>query len=189
MLQLAAVTSCETLPPSAQRLGVRVRVKTEEPRTTSRALAVQARMLALYGQIGEDAKHGSTFAFAAVLAAHRRRKQILHRFHAQAASRHRPFPKQFWVAQRIDVFLRPFQIASTIISLTGATSGRPKNARASEGVQSIFTLIFIVDLPGELLFRTGHQRGNRPVGKALSGRRSCRVYSLLLVEFERVEPI
>src|SRR3984957_16034372 len=36
------------------RLGMRVRIvdKTEEPGTTSRALAVQARTLELYGQVG-----------------------------------------------------------------------------------------------------------------------------------------
>jgi 2-polyprenyl-6-methoxyphenol hydroxylase-like FAD-dependent oxidoreductase len=51
------------------RLGLRVRIvdKTEEPGTTSRALAVQARTLEMYGQIGlADAVVGAGRTFAAV---------------------------------------------------------------------------------------------------------------------------
>lgn len=51
-------------------------------------------------------------------------------------------------SDKVSIFSRVrSDIAFTMMSLTGATSGRPKKARASAGVQSTFTVIFMPIAP------------------------------------------
>src|SRR5882762_8245648 len=75
------------------RLGIRVRIvdRTAEPGTTSRALAVQARTLELYGQLGfadEVVEAGLEFTAANLWA---RGRRAAHEFGRMGAGRS-PFP-------------------------------------------------------------------------------------------------